>query len=82
MLLTGLCLAALLAVSRAFMLPTAVPIARVVKGGGVEAASGQKRGSSRGALGVAMATRRDVLRMPSSEPMVSPNEHNRPAASY
>lgn len=75
MLLTGLSLAALLAASKAFMLPTAAPIARAMEGGASGAASGQQRGSGRQALGVTMATRRDVLRMPSSEPMVSPKEH-------
>lgn len=77
MLLTGLSLAALLAASKAFMLPTAAPIARAMEGGAAVAASGQQRGSGRQALGVTMATRRDVLRMPSSEPMVSPKEHGR-----
>ena len=75
MLLTGLSMAALLAASKAFMLPTAAPIARAMEGRAAVAAVGQQRGSDRGALGVTMATRRDVLRMPSSEPMVSLAEH-------
>lgn len=69
-LLTGVNLVALLAVSQAFIPSGMSPLARVAKGGDRLATTGKKQGSDRGVVGVTMASRRDVLRMPSSEPMV------------
>lgn len=69
--LTGLSLATLIAFSRAFV-PYVAPLARATKDGARAAAKGQHQTSCGGRGSVTtMAARRDVLRMPSSEPMVS-----------
>lgn len=67
--LSGVSLAVLLAVSQAFV-PAATTLARVTDGARAVVAGQQQKSLRSGTIGVTMATRRDVLRMPSSEPMV------------
>lgn len=61
----------MLAVSEGFV-PVAGPLARgISEEARRETSTGKKRASGRGGLaGATMAVKRDVLRMPSSEPMV------------
>lgn len=68
--LSGVSLAVLLAVSQAFV-PAATTLTRATDGARAVVAGQQKKSLRSGTTGVTMAaTRRDVLRMPSSEPMV------------
>lgn len=67
--LSGVSLAVLLAVSQAFV-PAATTLARATDGARAVVAGQQQKSLRRGTIGVTMSTRRDVLRMPSSEPMV------------